>query len=167
MSELLLGCGKSRLKAIHLGNPEWTDLTTLDLYPECEPDILWDLNLTPWPLADNAYDEVHAYEVLEHLGSQGDYEAFFAHFHELWRILKPSGRLYASTPALHSPWIWGDPGHRRVVSAESLTFLDQDNYSQVGITAMTDYRTWWRGDFKPIVMETKGDNFVFVLEARK
>ena len=166
MSELLLGCGRSREKRVAIGNREWTALTTLDLYPDCEPDILWDLNLTPWPLADNAYDEVHAYEVLEHLGRQGDYASFFEHFSEIWRVLKPGGRLFATVPAPGSPWVWGDPGHTRQISIESLTYLDQGEYVRQ-TAVMTDYRHIYRADFRPILAQTEGSTFVFVLEARK
>ena len=166
MSELLLGCGRSRQKRMGVGALSWTDLTTLDLYPECEPDILWDLNITPWPLSDNAYDEVHAYEVLEHLGRQGDYEAFFAHFSEIWRVLKPGGRLFATVPALNSPWLWGDPGHCRTISLESLTFLDQSEYTRQ-TEFMTDYRNVYHADLVLRLARVEGEGFAFVLEARK
>ena len=166
MSELLLGCGRSREKRIAIGPRSWTDLTTLDCYDACEPDIVWDLNLTPWPLESDAYDEVHAYEVLEHLGRQGDYDSFFVHFSEIWRVLKPGGMLFATVPDRSSPWAWGDPGHTRVISLESLTFLSQSEYVKQTET-MTDYRHIYSADFILRMAETKGDHFVFILEARK
>ena len=92
-SELLLGCGhlrKKRLKQPEQGD-EWQNLVTLDVNPACNPDVVHDLNVTPWPFQDEEFDEVHAYEVLEHIGRQGDYKSFFDHFNELYRILKPGG----------------------------------------------------------------------------
>jgi hypothetical protein len=45
-------------------------------------------------------------------------------------------------------WAWGDPSHRRVINEGSFTFLDQTQYAkQVGKTAMTDFRSLWKGDF--------------------
>jgi len=166
MTELLLGCGRSREKRIALGEPVWSNLTTLDYSPDCHPDIVWDLNETPWPLLDNTYDEVHAYEVLEHLGRQGDYVAFFAHFSEIWRVLKPGGHLFATVPAPGSPWVWGDPGHTRSISMESLTYLNQEEYVRQ-VEVMTDYRRIYHADFRPIMAQIRGETFAFILEARK
>ena len=166
MRELLLGCGRSRAKRMSFTEPAWSDVTTVDYYPECQPDVVWDLNDTPWPFDDNTFDEVHAYEVLEHLGRQGDFIAFFETFIEIWRVLKSGGHLFATVPALTSPWAWGDPGHTRVISLESLTFLNQDEYARQ-VEVMTEYRHVYHGDLRPVMAEVKGDTFAFVLQAHK
>ena len=166
MRERLLGCGRSRAKRVGVGALDWSDLTTLDCDASCQPDIVWDLETTPWPLASSYYDEVHAYEVLEHLGRQGDYASFFAHFSEIWRILRPGGCLFATVPDLSSHWLWGDPGHRRSISRETLTFLDQSEYARQP-EFMTDYRSLYKADFRLAMARTEGDRFAFVLEARK
>ena len=85
MTELLVGCGNSRIKKLGFGKLAWKELVTIDHDPNCGADIIHNLDETPWPVDDNAFDEVHAYEVLEHLGTQGDYRSFFAHFYEIWR----------------------------------------------------------------------------------
>lgn len=168
MAELLLGAGKRHNKVIWTHAKEWTDLTTLDIEPSSSPDIVWDLNITPWPLDSNAFIEVHAYEVLEHLGRQGDWKAFFDHFYEIWRVLQPSGHLFATCPDLTSPWLWGDPGHTRAITRESLTFLSMKCYEdQQNVTAMTDYRHVWKGNFDMVWHQHKNDTFSFVLRAVK
>jgi SAM-dependent methyltransferase len=63
------------------------------------------------PFDDNTFDEIHAYEVLEHIGKQGDWMRILREWSEWWRILKPGGHLYASSPLWSSEWAWGDPGH--------------------------------------------------------
>jgi SAM-dependent methyltransferase len=151
MRELLIGAGNARLKKLWRegASPEFHDVVTLDIDPRCQPDVLWDLNVRPLPFADEEFDQIHAYEVLEHVGRQGDWQGFFAEFSEYWRILAPAGVLILSCPKWDSKWAWGDPGHTRVIGAQCFTFLDQDNFTaQVGVTAMTDYRAVWKHCFK-------------------
>ena len=129
----------------------WKQLVTLDQYPECKPDVVHNLEVFPYPFADDTFDEVHAYEVLEHLGRQGDYVSYFAQFSELWRILKPGGYLAATCPSWRSIWAFGDPSHTRVINSGSLVFLNQRQYiEQVGKSAMTDFRRLYRADFEPL-----------------
>jgi len=169
VSELLLGSGSSRDRRVGVdGRSEWSDLTTCDINPSHGVDVVWDLEELPWPFADDSFTEIHAYEVLEHLGRQGDAESFFAHFYECWRILAPGGYLAATVPRADSPWAWADPGHRRVILAESLVFLSQEQYEvQVGVTAMSDYRDLWQGDFETVWTEPVGESLYFVLRAKK
>lgn len=130
--------------------------------------MLWDLREIPWrPLESNFYDEVHAYEVIEHVtGKQGDEEQFFNFFNEVYRILKPDGALFATVPA--GKWTWADPGHGRVITFDTLAFLSQTEYEhQVGRTPMTDYRSIYTGDFKCIWINETEVQFQFVLQAIK
>ena len=169
MSELLVGCGNTRKKVITFQEipAEFQDLTTLDMDPGCKPDVVHDLNVLPYPFADNQFDEIHAYECLEHCGRQGDWKYFFDQFYEFWRILKPNGYLIATVPMWDSPWAWSDPQHCRVISKYSLIFLHHAQYQQVGNTAMTDYRKWWKGDFETIAAEETEHRLAFVLKALK
>jgi len=181
--ELLAGCGNSRVKKINLSIlPEgWTNLITLDYDETCKPDVVHDLNSCPYPFDDDMFDEVHCYEVLEHLGKQGDYRAYFEHFSEIWRILKPGGVLVATVPMWDSLWAWGDPSHTRIINQGSLVFLNQEEYKkQIGKNAMTDFRHCYRADFDIILLggsddtgkvveldRATGDTFAFALQAVK
>ena len=78
------------------------------------------------------------------------------------------GYLCATVPSRYSAWLWGDPGHRRAVFPESLVFLDQGEYAkQCGITAMSDYRFYYKSDFKAILGKDDKSTFSFILQAIK
>lgn len=165
--ELLIGAGASRAKRIRFEEipPEFENVTTLDILGDA--DIIHDLDVLPYPFADNTFDEIHAYEVLEHCGAQGDWRFFFAQFSEFWRILKPDGYFIATVPMWDSPWAWGDPGHRRVITADSISFLYQSHYEQVGRTNCADYRSVYTADFKPIGKHETDHQLGFVIQAIK
>lgn len=194
MSELLLGCGFARQKL--LGAPgtdlQWKDLYTLDINNKCKPDLLCDMNnferwymrdftghgvscidtdpdLDAPHIMDSFFQEVHAYEVLEHLGQQGDAESFFATFRNIHRVLVPGGFLFGTCPSRYSAWAWGDPSHRRIISQESLVFLSQDIIAsnRKANTAMSDFSDIWDLDFKIIASSDNHQTHTFCLQAIK
>jgi SAM-dependent methyltransferase len=167
--ELLLGCGSRTTKDLYVqGNGEFQNVTRLDINADHKPDIIWNLCEHPLPFKDNEFDEIHAYEVLEHLAQQGDYHFFFKEFSEYWRILKPGGHFFASVPSINSGWLWGDPSHKRVISRETLVFLQQAQYeAQVGKTKMSDFRYLYKADFQLIHAENKSGTLFFILKAIK
>lgn len=171
MSELLLGSGNNITKRITFKEipPDWSDdLVTLDIDPRCHPQVVHDLRNPVLPFPDNRFDEIHAYEVLEHTGQQGDWKLFFEQFNEFWRVLKPGGWFIATCPMWDSPWSWSDPGHSRIISKHTLTFLSQKEYEiQIGKTAMTDYRAWYKGDFELFAAQESEHQVGFVLRAIK
>lgn len=194
--ELLLGCGYTRRKLFTARPdhpPTWRSPTgpvTLDINRACQPDIMCDLNqATPWygfPRVDpegcapyshacllepDYWDEIHAYQVLEHLGRQGDAHSFLSQFAEIWRILKPGGYLVASVPSRFSLGLWGDPSHARVINEMSLTFLDQGQYIQQcdgdAPTGMSDFRGLYKADFDVLDQLDTHNDFIFILQAVK
>lgn len=79
---LNLGCGTYK-------RPGWINV---DAYKECSPDMILDLNVTPYPWEDNSVDAVLMTHVLEHV------ENWWGCFTECARILKPGGTLQINVP---------------------------------------------------------------------
>ena len=158
---LMIGAGHSLLRrkiaadtSESESNTQWK---TLDMNPRAYPDIVFNLkrieSRIPWwnriPVKDESFHEVHAYEVIEHYGKQGDFKGFFRGMRELWRILKPGGPLIGTCPAWNSIWAWSDPGHCRMVSHGVLSYLTKELYDDLGVSQASDYRKyvdpcWWK-----------------------
>jgi hypothetical protein len=182
---LVLGAGNSPRQILRVHSQDETppgeifaenfkNVWTIDMDPASHPKVVWDLETTTedgeelsWPVPEHFFDEVHAYEVLEHLGGIGNYRFFFALWRKIWRVLKPGGLVCASTPWWTSPWALADPGHRDVYSVERLTYLLQKEYEQqIGVTTMTDYRQFWPKpyDFSLVNHKREKESFLFVLQ---
>jgi len=180
---------RARIDPLSVIEP-WRDLYTLDCNLRCKADIYCDLargfwepfkysdhgsdaidHRPPVTLKSNFFDEIHAYEVLEHLGAQGDVHLFMAQFTNLWDMLKPDGLLCATVPSRWSEWVWGDPSHTRVILPQSLLFLQQPQYvlqcDGPKPTGMSDFRDFYKADFDLLAANDNRRNFSFVLRAIK
>ena len=107
--KLNLGCGSRRMDGF----------VNVDVSPVCRPDLLVDLNRTPWPFRDNSADGVVLSHVLEHLGPTGD--EFLAIMRELYRICCPDAHIEIYVPHPRHDDFLVDPTHVRAVLPE--TFL--------------------------------------------
>jgi SAM-dependent methyltransferase len=168
--EILLGAGSSRVKKLAMpGRENWSGLVTVDFNADHGCDVEHDISKLPLPFEDDSADEMHAYEVMEHVGQQGDWRFFFDQWSDIWRVLKPGGHFLGTSPHWSNAWAWGDPGHTRIVGAEQLTFLSQPNYTkQVGITPMTDYRFCFKADFDLVhSRQNEVGQYEYVLQAVK
>lgn len=165
MRSLLLGCGNDRRKKVAIpGHLEWAgDLTALDMNPNCGADVVHDLDARPLPFPDETFDELAAYDVLEHIGRQGDWRGFFDEFAEYWRIMKPGGIFGILVPVGRDAL--ADIGHTRFFSQSYFRFLDQSWYAaelSAG-RAVTDYRWYWKRDFETVEMALVEDHHLAVI----
>jgi SAM-dependent methyltransferase len=176
MKELIVGAGYARNRRLRFegdGGKDFVNPIFLDINPACNPDVVWDLNKLPLPFPDNEFDEIHAYSILEHIGTQGDYVSFLKLFEEFWRITKPNGMFFGIVPKWDSFWALGDPGHTRIINEGTLVFLNQDEYVRqcaLGTeTSMSDYRHVYKGNFKKVAAFNHDEQhmFGFVLVAVK
>src|SRR5437870_4036144 len=92
---LNLGCGRKRME--HAIN--------LDMVPDTHPDIVHDLNLTPWPFADNTFKSIHAWDVIEHLDDT------VRTMEEIHRISRNGAHIHVTVPHFSSSNAFTDPTH--------------------------------------------------------
>jgi len=162
MASLLLGAGNSRDKKIALKSaPDWSlPLVTLDMGDNCGADVVWDLEQRPLPFLDEEFDELGAYDVLEHIGRQGDWRGYFDEMAEYWRILKPGGIFGVLVP--QGCDANADPGHTRFFGSNWFAMLDQAYYERCKAagTAFTDYRWYWKHSFECLTIQDVGGHHI-------
>jgi SAM-dependent methyltransferase len=143
MKLLHLGCGR---KGKAFREPNEVEVISLDADARLNPDIVCCLGRDLIPLPDDSIDTAVAIHVLEHIGKQGETAEWFQFWEELYRVLKPEGKIQFESPMWNSVWAWGDPSHTRALSQESFFFFSQDNYRIEG-NIISPFRI--RCDFVP------------------
>jgi SAM-dependent methyltransferase len=80
-----------------------------------EIDVAHDLNILPWPWADESFDVIVARAVFEHLDND-----LMVTLNECWRILRPGGKLGIKLPLWSAERAHDDPTHRWFFTIRSL-----------------------------------------------
>jgi len=148
LTVLHLGCGRRKGHAASgfaltipgTGAPYPGAITWIDLdgNPDVTPDVVCVLGVDPIPLADDTVDFALASHVIEHIGEIGKVEGWFYFWEEVYRVLKPGGKVQFECPYYASCWAWADPTHIRAISTETFIYLNQDAYTVGG--SIPDYR---------------------------
>ena len=106
---LNIGCGKKLIPgAVNL---DWIKLPGVD--------VVHDIEKTPWPFRANEFDEVHAYNILEHVNN------FVKIIEEIHRILKPSGLLILTGPYYMHKDTFTDPTHKRGFTNKTFQYFEE------------------------------------------
>lgn len=158
---LMLGCGTSRERKIRVTaeDPVGFDdyeLITIDFNKDCKPTIVHDMNFgLPKKIRDqwNSFDEIHAYDSLEHWGQQGDFRDWFNEMENYHNILRPGGRFFTLVPTGEERFV--DPGHVRFFGTNYFWVLSQKWYREMNEKGIHvgDYRWYWKKDFNVLTMQ--------------
>ncbi len=106
-SILNLGCGLKKN----------ADAINLDLRSEVNPDVVHDLNRTPWPFDDSQFSRVLAYDVLEHC------DDVIAVMDEIHRISANQGTVEITVPHFSCVNAFIDPTHRHFFGWSSFHYI--------------------------------------------
>jgi len=112
MTKLSIGCGRR--------SPE-PDLIRLDISPEVNPDILWNLDQTPYPFSESMFSEIECFDVIEHLSD------IPKSMEEFYRILLSGGILKITTPHFSCANSFIDPTHKWHLSYFSFDYFCNDH----------------------------------------
>jgi len=138
---LELGCGPKKL---------WPHSVAIDINPRSKADVIHDLNVFPYPLADNEFDMVIAEHVIEHL------DDVIKVMEEIHRVCKPGAIVYIEVPHFSSHHFFTDPTHKHAFSSRSFEYfipapggLYMFHYSKCDfgrrkVELAGDGRSWWR-----------------------
>jgi hypothetical protein len=106
--KLNMGCGAHKIEG-------WVNV---DMFPESNPDVVCDLEKTPWLWESDSVSEMRFIHSLEHMG--GDPKVFLNIVKELYRVCKDGARIYIAVPHPRHDHFLDDPTHVRIITPEMM-----------------------------------------------
>jgi len=137
--KLNMGCGHNKMP----------DCVNVDRFAEAEPDVVWDLEVLPWPWEDNSVDAILFNHCLEHMGQ--DSRVFLSMMQEIYRICKDGAEIQINVPHPRCDDFIGDPTHVRIISPQVLTLFDReknDEWQRQGGIACSPLAHYLHVDFR-------------------
>jgi len=91
----------------------------IDLVPGESVDAVVDLEKFPWPIKANSAEEIICNHYVEHTSD------LIQFMDEVYRILKPGGKLRVVAPYYTSIRCWQDPTHKRAISDATFLYFNK------------------------------------------
>ena len=108
---LNLGCGLKHIAGA----------VNLDITPATNPDVVHDLNCRPWPFEDGEFEELSAYDVIEHL------DDVVGALEEIHRISAPGAIVRLTVPHFSCANAFTDITHRHCFGYFSFHYVTGEN----------------------------------------
>ena len=105
------------------GHKKYEGYISVDSAPECAPDVVLDLEKTPWPWEENSVSEIKLEHVLEHLGETT--ASYLAIWKEIYRVCRDDAVIHIMVPHWMHENFYNDPTHVRPVTPASIQLFDQ------------------------------------------
>jgi SAM-dependent methyltransferase len=110
--------GETRRKlCLGSGEKKMADAVNVDLVASTCPDICHNLNVRPWPLPDDQFDECYANDVIEHL------DDIVGTMEEIHRVSRSGALVRITVPHFSCANAFMDPTHRHYFSRFSLNYF--------------------------------------------
>lgn len=143
MAKLNLGCGFDKRPGF----------VNADAFPQCDPDVLFDMESGKWPFEDGTFEYILMKHVLEHVGES--FSKFKFIMQELYRISSPDAIIEIHVPHYRHETFWSDPTHVRHFTALTFKMMskaqndiwikERANYSMIAYAMDVDFETVWAG----------------------
>lgn len=120
----------------------------VDVSPQCSPDVIANLEETPWPWQNNSAGAVSFTHSLEHLGA--DLRVFKSIMQELYRICRHGAEVTIDVPHPRHDDFISDPTHVRPITPELLTLFSKkknEEWARSGV-ANSPLAVYWDIDFE-------------------
>jgi SAM-dependent methyltransferase len=111
--------GAVERRILHLGSGQkyMPGAVNVDLTENTKPDVVHDLNVRPWPFETSSFDEIHAFDVIEHLDN------VLKTVEEIHRVGRPGATVYITVPHFSSDGAFTDPTHRQYFGAMTFDYM--------------------------------------------
>jgi len=121
-------------------------------------DVAHNLDVLPWPWADEQFERIVALDVMEHLHCEVQ-----QWLDECWRMLKPGGLLVLRLPAWDHECGHRDPTHVRLSHPNQFDYWDKESrvYEEYGRIYFQESNRWWH--VESVESRDAGANWGFVL----
>lgn len=108
---------------LHLGagNKYRIEAVNVDLVASTKPDVVHNLDASPWPLPDSHFREVWAYDVIEHLTD------VVKAMEEIHRVSKDGAIVKITVPHFSCGNAFTDPTHKHYFSSASFNYFTGGN----------------------------------------
>lgn len=107
------GCGYNKLPGY----------LNVDKVATCNPDMILDTEVFPWPFEANSIDESFFKHSLEHMGAHSD--CFIKIMQELYRVSKNGSTIQIHVPHPRHDSFIGDPTHVRIITPLVLSLFSK------------------------------------------
>ena len=110
--KLNLGCGFNKINGF----------INVDVFTHCNPDIIHDLEIFPYPFEVNSIDEILFNHSLEHIGQNSN--IFLKIIKEIYRVCKDGALIQINVPHPRHDNFISDPTHVRAITPMTLKLFD-------------------------------------------